>query len=246
MLLPEQARGRWEIVDARTDLWALAATVWALLVGRSPRAPKRGNEELLAAMTEPVLPLLEACPSAPPAVAAVIDRALSLDMDQRWPDAASMQAALREARSAAAPPAPPPPGATRRSVAPPPPPPPAPAPPPPAPPAPAKPVLSMSFARPKASAPRAPEPPQAAPVSASFASDVHRLTVAFEPRVGFFLLGPHEPTDGAPCLRRVDIHKGTVVWEAMQGDETVRQIKDLRVVGNVALYPQRTSVSDAP
>src|SRR5581483_858039 len=41
---PEQARGRWDLVDVRTDLFAVAATMYALVSGDRPRAPKKGNE----------------------------------------------------------------------------------------------------------------------------------------------------------------------------------------------------------
>jgi serine/threonine-protein kinase len=32
---PEQARGRWEEVDARSDIWAVGATMFSLVAGRS-------------------------------------------------------------------------------------------------------------------------------------------------------------------------------------------------------------------
>ena len=94
---PEQARGRWQVVDARTDIWAVGATLFALLTGSRPRRAETVNEELLLAMTEPVPKVRDLAPHVPPTLAQVVDRALAFDMDARFPDARSMQAALRQA-----------------------------------------------------------------------------------------------------------------------------------------------------
>jgi serine/threonine-protein kinase len=96
-MAPEQARGRWELVDARTDLWALGATMFALLSGRFVHEADTLNEQLLAAMTVPAPPLASVAPHVPPAVAAVVDRALSFERDRRFQDALAMQHAVREA-----------------------------------------------------------------------------------------------------------------------------------------------------
>jgi serine/threonine protein kinase len=93
---PEQARGRWNLVDARTDLWALGATTFALIAGDRPRRAETVQEELLLAMTAPLPSLALAAPSCPPEVVAWIDRAVAYEMDARWPNAAAMQAALRK------------------------------------------------------------------------------------------------------------------------------------------------------
>ncbi len=95
-MAPEQARGRWSEVDARTDLWAVGATMYALLIGQRPRRADTVQEELLAAMTEPMRPIAEAMPSLSPVVAQYIDKSVAFDRSQRFPDAATMQAALRE------------------------------------------------------------------------------------------------------------------------------------------------------
>jgi len=95
---PEQARGRWNIVDARTDLWAVGATLFALLTGHRPRRADTVNEELLLAMTQPVPKLSVVAPDVPRPIADVIDRALEFDMAARWPTARDMQFALRQAR----------------------------------------------------------------------------------------------------------------------------------------------------
>ncbi|MBS2013734.1 MAG: serine/threonine protein kinase [Deltaproteobacteria bacterium] len=96
---PEQARGRWQEVDARSDIWAVGATLIALMTGRRPRnAAETPAEELLAAMTAPLPSLAELMPGAPPSLVELIDRAVAFDRSQRWPSAAAMQAAVREAR----------------------------------------------------------------------------------------------------------------------------------------------------
>jgi serine/threonine-protein kinase len=92
---PEQARGLWDLVDARSDLWALAATLYTLLCGRFVHPGETTNEVLFTAMIDPVISLALALPGAPGSLVAVIDRALALDMNERWPNALAMQAALR-------------------------------------------------------------------------------------------------------------------------------------------------------
>jgi serine/threonine protein kinase len=91
---PEQARGRWEMVDARTDVWALGATMYALLTGDRPRHGETTQEELLLAMTQPLPPLASVAPHVPPEVASIVDRAVAHDRDARWPDAMAMRNAL--------------------------------------------------------------------------------------------------------------------------------------------------------
>ncbi len=96
-MAPEQARGRWDEVDARSDVWAVGAVMFSLLAGRCVHEGETTNEVLLAAMTQQAPPLAEVCPAAPPAVAWVVDRALAFEREARWPDAAAMLSALRDA-----------------------------------------------------------------------------------------------------------------------------------------------------
>jgi hypothetical protein len=58
---------------------------------------RTANEVLLAAMTKPAPPLASVVPGVSPAVAHVVDRALAFERDKRWPDAARMQEAVRNA-----------------------------------------------------------------------------------------------------------------------------------------------------
>jgi serine/threonine-protein kinase len=96
---PEQARGRWEQLDGRTDLWALGATMFFLLNGRDVHEAETVNEELLAAMTKPAPSLRELAPDLPEALIHLVDRALAFDRNDRWPCAREMQLAVRDVRN---------------------------------------------------------------------------------------------------------------------------------------------------
>ena len=94
---PEQARGKWMEVDARTDLWAVGTTMLALMLGHRPRRADTVQEELFVAMTEPMPSTNSLCPQVPLEVARAIDRAVAFDRERRFPDAVAMQLALRRA-----------------------------------------------------------------------------------------------------------------------------------------------------
>ncbi|WP_437775222.1 protein kinase domain-containing protein [Sorangium sp. So ce1097] len=98
---PEQAKGQWDKVDARTDLWAVGSTMFQLLSGRYVHQAETLPLLLLAAMTQPAPPVATVLPAVPPPVAGAIDVALAFEPDRRWPNARAMQRALRQARSVA-------------------------------------------------------------------------------------------------------------------------------------------------
>jgi serine/threonine-protein kinase len=93
----EQARGRWDEVDARSDLWAVGATMFTLLTGTYVHAAETANELLGKAMATPARSLGEIAPQLPTAVIDAVDKALRFEREQRWPDAKRMQHALRSA-----------------------------------------------------------------------------------------------------------------------------------------------------
>ncbi len=94
---PEQARGRWEQVGPQTDLWAIGATMYALLTGRHVHEAVTANERLLLAMTKPAPPIRSVKEDVSEAVAAIADRALQFEPAKRWDNAKAMQAAARDA-----------------------------------------------------------------------------------------------------------------------------------------------------
>lgn len=94
---PEQARGRWSEVDARSDIWAVGAVMYRLLTGQLVHDGPIANEVLLDAMTQRAAPLASILPGVSPAVARLVDKALAFEREHRWQDAANMQDAVRSA-----------------------------------------------------------------------------------------------------------------------------------------------------
>jgi len=91
-MAPEQALGRWDDVDARTDLWAVGATMFTLLTGHSVHEAETPGEMLVKAASHEARSLARMLPDAPIALIRVVDRALAYRTDKRYPDAASFRA----------------------------------------------------------------------------------------------------------------------------------------------------------
>src|SRR5450432_1289103 len=94
-MAPEQARGRWEDVDGRSDLWAVGATVYTLLTGEFVHSGDTASETLALAVTRPARSIGERRPDLHPALIRFVDKALAYDKAARFADAAAMQHALR-------------------------------------------------------------------------------------------------------------------------------------------------------
>jgi len=94
---PEQALGRTDEVDALSDLWAVGATLFALLAGRIVHDAKTHMEVVIAAATASARSLGAVAPDVPKALVEVVDKALAFKKEDRWPSARAMQVALRAA-----------------------------------------------------------------------------------------------------------------------------------------------------
>jgi serine/threonine-protein kinase len=92
---PEQARGRWELVGAQSDLWSVGATMFTLLSGAFVHDDPTRSGMLEAVFTRPARSLAIVLPGAPSTLVALVDRALAHRFADRWPDARSMQTAVR-------------------------------------------------------------------------------------------------------------------------------------------------------
>ena len=95
---PEQALSRPRDVDARTDLWAVGATIFTLLSGHHVHLAESSSEHLVKAATVPARSLAKALPGVPANVEAFVAKALAFSKDDRWPDARTMREALGRVR----------------------------------------------------------------------------------------------------------------------------------------------------
>ncbi len=94
---PEQLRG--DGTEPRSDLYALAATLYELLTRRRPPDALQREAAVVDGQPDPLVPVHVVAPAVPAAVAAVIGQALALRPGGRPATARSMQVALREAAS---------------------------------------------------------------------------------------------------------------------------------------------------
>lgn len=90
---PEQLESSTN-VDARADLWAIGVMLHQLLTAQLPYVADSLPGLVLRVMREPPAPLRQRRPEVPVELEAVILRCLEKDRAARWPDAASLAAAL--------------------------------------------------------------------------------------------------------------------------------------------------------
>ncbi len=95
---PEQASGRVDEIDGRTDLFALGATLFRVLSGRRVHDGENAIQVLVQMQREPAPKLAEVFPEVSPAFARIVDRALAFEKASRYPTAAEMLADVKAAR----------------------------------------------------------------------------------------------------------------------------------------------------
>jgi serine/threonine-protein kinase len=102
-MAPEQARAAASAVGPLSDLWAVGATMFALLTGRRVYEAATVEEQLALAAVSPAPAVRAVAPDLPGPVADVLQRALEHDAARRWPSADAMRKALSEAMVGIAP-----------------------------------------------------------------------------------------------------------------------------------------------
>lgn len=101
-LAPEQSGRTDQALDARADLYALGAVLYALLAGAPPFHGQGPLEMLHAHLTQLPAPLGSRAPGTPPALAAIVHTLLAKNPEERYASAAAL---LYDLRGAAALPA---------------------------------------------------------------------------------------------------------------------------------------------
>ncbi len=93
---PEQALGKMNSVGPQTDVYAVGATMFALISGTTPHAGESTQEMIVLVATQQARKLAAVFPEVNPRVAEVIDRALLYNIAERYPDAFAMLNDVRE------------------------------------------------------------------------------------------------------------------------------------------------------
>jgi len=95
-MAPEQMTGE-DRLDARVDVFALAATMYRILSGEFPFKATSLPEYLVATLRTKPVPLDQLVPEVSPRLAAVVARGLASEPTERYPDARAFAAAINKA-----------------------------------------------------------------------------------------------------------------------------------------------------
>ena len=87
---PEQALGKMNSVGPQTDVYAVGATMFALISGTTPHAGESTQEMIVLVATQQARKLASVFPEVNPRAAEVIDRALLYNIAERYADASAM------------------------------------------------------------------------------------------------------------------------------------------------------------
>ncbi|RKG94116.1 serine/threonine-protein kinase, partial [Corallococcus carmarthensis] len=101
-MAPEQSLSRR--LDGRADLYAVGVIAYQLLTGRLPFPDEGLTAQLVAHQTRQPPAPRSICPTVPPALEAVVLRALAKGPEERFPNALALRAALEQALAARTPP----------------------------------------------------------------------------------------------------------------------------------------------
>src|SRR5438309_1280281 len=117
---PEQAQGKTNEIDQRSDIFSFGCILFEAVTGRKAFEGKDAVESLNKIIREPVAPLSELNPSAPVDLQRVVRRCLAKDPDERYQTIKDVAIELKEVRREMKTPGidttiPPPPSETSRS-----------------------------------------------------------------------------------------------------------------------------------
>ena len=87
--------GRKALIGARTDVYAVGATMFTLLSGEYVQDAENSQELLIKIATQPARSLAEVRPESSPELVDLVDRATMMQLEDRWPSAEAMLERVR-------------------------------------------------------------------------------------------------------------------------------------------------------
>jgi serine/threonine protein kinase len=98
---PEQVSDNSDKLDARADVYALAATIYRALAGRPPVSAEERTQQIAFGNGDPLQPLGKLAPQLDPQFAGAVDRALAFNMRDRTASIEALRDAIGWGRSEA-------------------------------------------------------------------------------------------------------------------------------------------------
>jgi eukaryotic-like serine/threonine-protein kinase len=95
-MAPEQAEGRLDRIDHRTDIYGLGAILYEVLTGQPPFSGASTPEVLRKVLEEEPVPPRQVCPGVPAGLEAVCLRALAREPEDRYPSAREVADAVQQ------------------------------------------------------------------------------------------------------------------------------------------------------
>ena len=94
--LPREQLTQFRLSNPVSDVWSLAASLYYMVTGQSPRYFRSDRDPLEIVLRGEVIPIRDYAPNIPKKVAKVIDKALSDDLRDRYKDASEFLRALNK------------------------------------------------------------------------------------------------------------------------------------------------------
>lgn len=95
--MPREQLTNFKYVKPPSDIWSIAATFYVMLTGSFPRDIPKGKDPMEAILHGRIIPVHERDRTIAKPLAQVLDRALSNNAKDRYPDAGTMLEAMRKA-----------------------------------------------------------------------------------------------------------------------------------------------------
>jgi serine/threonine protein kinase len=96
LFMPREQLVNFKRVKPASDVWSAAATFYHMVTGAFPRELEDGVDPIAWVLRAPIVPLAQRAPELPPAIVALVDRALDPDPERRPADAGAFLRALED------------------------------------------------------------------------------------------------------------------------------------------------------